>query len=86
MNSLEEIGKKIYFALYHIRTKYENLQEASYWRRATDNLPDFTITFLDSRPFLRIPALSNSTRPLKPSSIKIQPLNPLDMQSFQNDV
>lgn len=51
-----------------------------------DYSPDFTITFLDNSPFLRIPARSNSTRPLKPSSIKIHPLNPLDMQSFQNDV
>ncbi|RMZ93699.1 hypothetical protein BpHYR1_002967 [Brachionus plicatilis] len=35
--------------------------------------------------FFLIPCFSNSTRPLNASSIKIQPLNPLDMQSFQND-
>lgn len=49
-------------------------------------LPDFIMTFLDSNPFLLIPALSSSTRPLNPSSMRIHPLRPLDMQSFQNDV
>lgn len=49
-------------------------------------LPDFIMTFLDSSPFLLIPALSSSTRPLNPSSMRIHPLKPLDMQSFQNDV
>lgn len=50
------------------------------------NIPDFTITFLDKRPFLLMPALSSSTRPRSPSSMRIHPLNPLEMQSFQKDV
>lgn len=47
---------------------------------------DFSKTFRLRRLLLRIPAFSSSKRPLRASSISMQPRNPDEMQSFQNDV
>ena len=43
-------------------------------------------TRLFSRLRFLIPRLSSVIRPLKPSSIRIAPLKPLEMLSFQNEV
>lgn len=42
--------------------------------------------YLEHKPRRRIPAFSSSMRPRSPSSIRMHPRSPLDMQSFQNDV
>lgn len=42
--------------------------------------------FLPRSDLFLMPPFSSSTRPLRPNSMRMQPLSPLDMQSFQNDV
>lgn len=59
---------------------------ASSNRTSPVGVSDFKITLRDVNAFRRIPARSNSTRPRKPSSIRMHPRSPLDIQSFQNDV
>jgi len=46
----------------------------------------FLIIYLVHRPRRRIPDFSIITRPRSPSSMRMHPRKPLDMQSFQKDV
>ena len=47
---------------------------------------DLHSTFLFSKLLRRMPVFSNSTRPRRASSTKMQPRRPEDIQSFQNEV
>lgn len=67
------------FKMIFLQTKYINFCD-------NDQSNSKSNSYREHKARLLIPAFSNSTRPRNPSSMRIHPLKPLDMQSFQNDV